>query len=172
MYKFAIATKLDERTYAAFARFNTFRAFNHFIGYIIFPAAMLLFAIINLREGSIPFFCICLLLALFSTLYHTVFYSAILRRQLRRLNLSAEKTVYTVCFTEENFHIENDTEQADYTWSNIHTVYKTKDVIYLYMLKTKCFILPAKDILDGKTIDELWAFLQTKLQKYQLKQRT
>lgn len=77
------------------------------------------------------------------------------RRQARRLGLSAKKTQYRVTLTEEAVHVENSREEADFAWEKVCAAHRAKDCVYLYVGPARAFLLP-----DGPNTDRAWEMIR------------
>jgi hypothetical protein len=171
MYKeIEIQTRVDEQVYRAFSHFNTFKAFHKSVGYFVFPIAMVVFAVVNLKTGSLPLFIIFLAIGLGLPVFNIITYRTGINHQIKKLNLDGTKIAYTTILNDEGIHVSNEKEHADYPWNKVYYAYHTDNTVYLFLTKTRCFILPYKDIQGGKTEDDLWSFFRTHLESYQLKE--
>ncbi len=169
MNTITVTTRLDPGTYRTFACFNNYRAFHRWVGFAVFLVVMTALSFVNLYTGSRTLFIIFLSIVLLVILWGSVLYPLMLNRQIKKLKLDENKTAYMISLSKNGIHVNNGREKADYRWNMVYTAYKTADCIYLYMTKSRCFILPEKDIQDEKNITSLWKLLNECLQKYQLK---
>jgi|GEM_PF-5744924 len=163
-----VKTVLDRKTFKDFAYFNNYLAFHHWIGYTAFPVIILILACIALFTGRKPIFFVFLAMAVIDILWNAVIYPIVLNRQISQRSDDEEKTAYTLTLNDNGIYVKNDTEKAEYPWSRVFHVYAFKNCIYLYMLKTRCFVLPEKDFQDGATMADLKKMLQRCLPKNKL----
>ena len=90
--------------------------------------------------------------------YFLTFFQS-LRKQVAANDLLRPRKVYTLHLTddEDGIAVQNDHEQAQYCWKNVHRVYIDTLATYLYMTPDRAFILP-HDYVGGSP-ETLWAML-------------
>lgn len=59
--------------------------------------------------------------------------------------------------------MENDTEQATYSWAQVHHAYRDQGAIYLFITPQRAFLLPDDCAPEGA--EELWKLLYDMLPK-------
>lgn len=166
-----IEVNLTAEEFNRFSIFDTFRRRKMYRSPLIFASILSVCAVICFVmrhvEGAVMLGSVLLLVGLGMPLsYFTAFFFS-LKKQNKVLGLP--KTVYTLCLTEKanGIGIQNDREQADYKWKNVHHAYRCKTATYLFMTPAQGFILPHTCVEGGG--DALWQLLEKTLSD---KQRT
>lgn len=116
-------------------------------------------------EGAVMLGCSLLLVGLgmplvyFGTFFHS------LKKQVAASGLQRPKQVYRLHLTRdpEGIAVENATEQATYTWAQVHHAYRDQGATYLFITPQRAFLLPDDCVPEGS--EELWKLLCDMLPK-------
>ena len=158
-----VHSHVDAQVYTAFSTFNNFTLYRRALTLKLFPLLMAGLGIANLLGGYALLGIACILLGILLPLAYIGFHRRALANQIAHFNLDTPRLSYKVSLDQTGVSLENGKEKARYPYEMFHCSYRVNGCIYLYLTKTKCFILPAKDFQDGVTEEELWVFLQEKL---------
>jgi hypothetical protein len=158
---------IDKKTFINFSKFHRFYATKSTRNLVFFPLMLLGLAILNWIIGNNILGCFLLGISLFIPIWSlTLFYLSILK-QVETFKLDNPRVFYTLTFSNQGIHISNKNEQADYQWTQVHKIYRTKSSIYLYFTPVNAFILPLGNIKEH-TMDDLWSFFQKHINKDKL----
>jgi hypothetical protein len=150
-----VESKIDKKIYLDFFRFNCFYMNKHARNSFLFPLLLLLFAIFNWFVGSAYLGWILFVLALITPIWILITYRSQAEKQIRQFDLNSPKVFYTISFSSNGIYIRNKKEKADYNWDTVYSIYRTSCYMYLYLTKTKAFIIPFEGILSS-TPELLW----------------
>ncbi len=149
---------MDEKTFRDFAFFNSFLSRGRWKSLALFPVAMAGMGLLNLKTGSPFLFKLFLVLAAAGPVLYILFFKITLKNQIKANNLKEGRLVYTALFRDGLIEIANDHEKQPVEWENIYRIYRYKDYFYLYATLTHAFILPAKGLIEGSSIENFWKF--------------
>lgn len=76
-----------------------------------------------------------------------------LRAEVKKRRLTQAPLAYTLRLTDQGLGVSNETEQANFSWSQLHRVCRLRRCICLYAAPHKAFLLPAG---GGDEADHLW----------------
>ena len=144
-----IRTMIDKTVFTDFGRFNFFRVHHRWVGLVLFPLLMAIFAYLNLITGSVPLFVLFLGIGFVFPIGSILTFHVNLKNQIKANNLSVPRFSYTVSLGTAGFTVSTDCEKAEYSWEQIIHIYRYKQYIYLYVAKNKAFILPLGCIREG-----------------------
>jgi len=161
-----VPVTLDKKTFQHFGRFDTFRRQKRWRLPIWFMAIMLGFATYiffqtdkaqsGLIGGVLTGIGLSLPIVYFSSFFLT------LRENVKKYGLP--RRVYTLKLTDQDVYIHseiNKDEQMTLPWDKLFAAWRAPDAVYLYVLPSRAFILPAgqADAPD----DALWALITARL---------
>ncbi len=158
---------MDQKTFRAFALFDTFRLKKHARLPAILFCVMTAFALVAVFSGKPQSW--LLAAVLFSIgLGMPIIYIGTFLHQVKKqglaLGLSAPRLAYTVTLTRENITVHNELKaETDVTlnWDQLYRVIRRKNCFYLYAVPQKAFILPDRDADCGAV--EALAFIRARL---------
>lgn len=76
-----------------------------------------------------------------------------LRAEAKKRRLTQAPAAYTLRLTDQGLGVSNETEQANFSWSQLHRVCRLRRCICLYAAPHKAFLLPTE---GGDEADHLW----------------
>lgn len=76
-----------------------------------------------------------------------------LRAETKKRKLAQAPIAYTLRLTEQGLGVSNETEQANFPWSQLHRACRLRGCICLYAAPRRAFLLPVE---AGDTDDRLW----------------
>ena len=162
-----VHTKLDEKTFRRFARFDMFALRKKWVRPAVFSLIMIAFAVIALlarKEQSGMIAAVLLAVGIGLPLVYIGTFLSQVNVQAARAKLKPARPVYTVTLRDEGIRIVNDQkeeEPQEADWQSIQQAFRKKDCVYLYVTAQKAFLLPAKqaDAPDK----EVWEFIREHL---------
>lgn len=145
-----IHSKIDPKTFYAFAVFDTLSLRKRWISPAIFAGIFLLCSLICFSmhakvEGAALLGAVLLIVGLgvpavyFGTFFHSLYL------QSKALKLKKAALAYTVQLDEKGVHVtsnKSDGGAASFHWQQIFRVYMRPGCIYLYVSPTQAFLLP------------------------------
>jgi hypothetical protein len=162
---------IDKDVFLNFAKFNFYHFQHRWLGLILFPLFLTLFAYFNLITGSTTLFFLFLAIGFIVPLGSIAIFRSNLKNQIKANNLEIPRLAYSVLCNSSGIVVSTDSQHANYPWSRIFRIYRTKKYLYIYVTKSKVFILPfeglsqgtEKDLIDFTTgFLESGKFFQTK----------
>lgn len=156
---------MSEDDFKAFAVFDIFYRLRRWVQIAVFAGILLVCAVIcfimyNRAQHAVMLGVVLSVIALgLPAVYIRSFFNS-LKMQAKRLKLNPPRHVYKITLTSEADGICADglgEENTRYKWGEAHGAYRRSGYTYLYVLKTKAFILPDRDVPEGG--DALWQFL-------------
>jgi hypothetical protein len=148
-----IRTMIDKKVFSDFGRFNFFHLHHRWLGLVLFPLLMTMFAYFNLITGSTLLFVLFIGMGLVFPVGSILTFNVNLKNQIKANNLSVPRLGYTVSLSPEGIVVSTDREKAEYSWEQIFRIYRSKQYLYLYVSKKKAFILPLECIREGSEED-------------------
>lgn len=145
------SVRMDQKTFRAFALFDTFRLKKHARLPAIFFCIMAAFAALALFSGkpqSALIAAVLLIVGLGMPAIYVVTFLCQVKKQGRALKLETPRPVYTVTLARDEIHVHNDLKaEADIclSWDRLYRVIRRKTCFYLYAVPQKAFILPDRD---------------------------
>ena len=143
--------RMDQKTFRAFALYDTFRLKKHARLPVAFFGIMAAFAVVALLSGK-PQSGLIAAVLLAVGLGMPALYAGTFLRQVRKqgqaLKLDKPRPVYTVTLDRDAITVHNDLKaEADQRleWDALYKVIRRKDGFYLYAVPQKAFILPDRD---------------------------
>ena len=158
-----VRTKLDEKTFKRFARFDMLVLRKKWIRPAVFSLIMIAFAVAALlirkeQSGLLAGVLLAVGIGL-PVVYFGSFLSQVNLQCLQR-KLKPARRVYTVTLRESGILIRNDQRREDpleMDWSSMQKAFRRKGCIYLYVTPAKAFLLP--DGQSDASDEEVWKFL-------------
>lgn len=155
---------MDQKTFRAFALYDTFILKKHARLPVIFFCVMAAFAAVALFSGK-PQSGLIAAVLLAVGLGMPAIYAGTFVHQVKKkgqaLKLGTPRAVYTVTLTREDITVHNDLkaeEDVHLDWHHLYRVIRRKNCFYLYAVPQKAFILPDRDADCGAA--EAIAFMQ------------
>lgn len=148
-----IPARLDENNFTHFALFDNFRLKKRWKPPLLFACLMSAFALIcfsqNSRKDQAVFMgtvllCVGLLLPLVWFFY----YLFSVRKEARKLGLSREKSQYETQLCESGITVSRGADHADWAWQDLHSAWRVRGCIYLYVQPDRAFLLPEDENAD------------------------
>lgn len=143
--------RMDQKTFRAFAAYDTFRLKKHARLPVIFLLIMAAFAAVAIASGKPQSWLIAGVLLLVGlgmpAMYAFTFFSQV-KKQGQALKLDAPRLVYTVTLAEGHILIHNELrkeEDVRLKWDQLYRVIIRRDCVYLYAVPQKAFVLPDRD---------------------------
>ncbi len=158
-----VRTKLDEKTFKRFARFDMLVLRKKWIRPAVFSLIMIAFAVAALlirKEQSGMIAAVLLAVGIGLPLVYIGTFLSQVNMQAVRAKLKPARLVYTLTFTDAGIHIENNQKEEapqDVEWSSVWKAFRKKGCIYLYVTPAKAFLLPDKQA--DAPAHEVWNFL-------------
>lgn len=143
--------RMDQKTFRAFALFDTFRLKKHARLPAIFFAIMTAFAAVALFSGKPQgglLAAVLFVVGLGMPAIYVVTFLCQVKKQGRALKLDKPRPAYTVALERDAITIHNDLKaEADVSlrWDQLYRVIRRKTCFYLYAVPQKAFILPDRD---------------------------
>ena len=154
-------TKYTKEIYKKFVDFHSKRynfQYNLFTFIIIILILFCIILQLTYRYYSLVIFT-CIFFTCFC-LYRYFHPISVVSKELRGETISEEKS-FTFKFYDKYFTVEDKSECNTVKYTNLRKVFDTEDFFYLYLDKTRAFIIDKKNFLVGKPID-FSAFLEKK----------
>lgn len=148
-----IEVQLTPEEFKRFSRFDIFRRRKMWRAPVTFASILgfcaLICFLMHHVEGAVMLGTVLLIVGLGMPLSYFAAFLSSLHKQVKTLGLP--KKVYTLRLSGQanGIRVENDREQADYAWKDVHHVYFGKTAAYLYMTPARAFILPYSCVEDG-----------------------
>lgn len=158
-----VCTYVDAQVYTTFSRFNNFTLNRRSLSLRIFPLFMFGLGIAHLLSSYLLMGITLILLGGLLPFGYVAFHRKALANQIERFRLDQPRMAYTVTLGETEISIDTAKEHASYSYAMCYGAFQVPNYCYLYITKAKCFILPANDLQQGVTEQELYSFLQEKL---------
>ncbi len=169
MDEIIVQTKLDSKVYSEYSRFHNFTYGHRSLTLGVFPILMIGFAIMNGLSGSWILCVLFVLLGILMPVGYLIFYQRGVSNQIKRFGLEQKKLVYTVILDAVGLHVDMGKELANYPWENIYGAYRVPSYIYVYVTKTRSFILPDDAIQQGENANTLWSMIFSHMGMYRTK---
>lgn len=158
-----VSVVLDEATFRRFTLFDllcrrmVWRSPAIFAG-ILSSCACVCFVMHHV-EGAVMLGCCLLLVGLGMPLVYFGSFFHSLKKQVAASDLQRPREVYRLTLTREpeGISVENATEQASYTWEQVHHAYRDKGAVYLFITAQRAFLLPDACAPEGP--EALWELL-------------
>lgn len=160
-----ISVTLTARVFRRFTLFDTFRRRKMWRSPTIFATILSACALVcywmHHVEGAVMLGSVLLIVGLGMPVSYFLLFFLSLSKQIKSLGLP--KQVYTLHLSPsaKGIAIENDHEQADYAWKDVHHVYRDEEATYLFITPTRAFLLPHACVEEGP--EALWSLLTKKL---------
>ncbi len=164
---FQFSTYMDVSTFTDFSFFNSFLFHGRWISLLLFPVVMSGLGILNLVTGSSFLFGLFLILALVLPGLYFLFYRVSLRNQIKANNIEERRLVYTTRFNNEEIEVSNQNETQGLGWAQIYRVFRYKNYFYLYISRSRAYILPAEGLGEEESADDFWSYAQSMTQEGQ-----
>ncbi len=78
----------------------------------------------------------------------------------KKNKLAERHLIYTTRFEKEKIEVSNRNEQQQFEWSFVHRVFRYKEYFYLYITRSRAFILPGNGLGDSTLADDFWNYAQ------------
>ena len=158
-----VKTKLDEKTFKRFARFDALVLRKKWIRPAVFALILIAFAVAALllrKEQSGMIAAVLLVIGIGLPLVWIGTFLSQVNVQAAKAKLKPARPVYTVTMLDSGIRITNDGKEEDpqeVDWASVWKAFRKKGCIYLYVTPAKAFLLPDKQA-DAPT-HEVWDFL-------------
>lgn len=158
---------MTEEIFRRFSRFDLFRRRKVWRAPAIWAAILCTSAVICLTMGHVRgsklLGTVLLLIGLGLPLAYFASFALSMKQQILSQGLKRPKLVYTLELSEKTkgIGVSNETEHADFEWKKIHHVYRDATATYLFITKSRGFILPHQYIEEGE--DALWELISKKV---------
>ena len=162
-----IAVRLDEKTFKRFARFDMLTRRKQWVRPALFSLILIAFAVVALltrKEQSGMIAAVLLIAGLGLPMVYLGTFLSQVNMQAVRAKLKPARRVYTVTLREAGIRVENNQKKEDpleMEWAAIHSAYRRKGCIYLFVTAAKAFLLPdgQANVPDSAVWDYLAAHL-------------
>ncbi len=167
--KFSVA--LDDIEFTKFARFDAWIHQRKLIAAVVFVAIFGLlgiFATVSAiqTQDSLIFAAVLFFVMLTIPFVYVVTFEASIKKECNRFQLAQPKFAYDLAFTSDSITIAaSNNSHMTFKWSQVDSVWKRKDVTYIY-IATKAYIIPNA---SGDT-ETLWNLFRAKLASHQCHQ--
>lgn len=153
-----IEVVLDKLTFRRFALFDMLRHRKQWRSPALFALILcasggICFAM-RLVEGAALLGIVLMAVGLGLPLVYFLSFFQSLNKQITANDLLRPRKVYTVHVEDDGIRVENEKEQAHYSWNQVHHAYRDTLAIYLYITPQRAFLLPGDCIPDSP--DALW----------------
>lgn len=159
----SVHTHVDAHVYTAFSTFNNFTLNRRGLGLKLFPLLMIGLGIAHLLNTYLVMGVAFIILGCLIPLGYVGFHRRALENQIEQYKLTKPRLAYRVTLQQMGICIENEKEKTHYPYEMCYGAFQIPHYCYVYITKSKCFILPVKDLQDEVSESELWTFLQEKL---------
>ena len=164
-----VRTKLDEKTFKRFARFDMFVLRKKWLRPAVFSLIMIAFAVAALlirKEQSGMIAAVLLAVGISLPLVYIGTFLSQVNMQAIQQKLKPARNVYTVVLREEGILVTNDQRREDpleMDWASVQKAFRRNGCSYLYVIAAKAFLLPDRqaDVPDP----EVWQYLVSHLGK-------
>lgn len=158
-----VHTRLTQTLYRQYMHFHVYQK-DH--GWLIFTGGCLLvflFGLFNFRTDGPILGWVFVVLAVYLLVSRFLRFYLSLNRICRQYGLdSLPRSFYSVTFTPEGLEVRNRTEQAFYSWDQVHHAYFRPGIIYLYMNPQTAYLLP-DSMVEGGTLEDVWTLASAQL---------
>ncbi len=158
-----VHTHVDAAVYSAFSTFNNFTLNRRGLTLKLFPLLMTGMGIAHLASSYTVMGIAFIALGALLPLAYVGFHRRSLANQIEQYKLDRPRLAYKVSLQQTGIFVENNKESTRYPYEMCYGAYRVAQYCYVYITKSKCFILPVKDLQDEVTEEMLWMFLQEKL---------
>lgn len=157
-----VSVKIDAKLFRDFAVFDAFRIKKRWKSPALFAGILLAFSALcfsRYQSAEQAVFMGFVLLAMglgLPTAYFANFMVSV-NSEIRKLGLTEPQHVYTVTLSDAPDGVgavAKNGGEAKYKWDNVYGAYRWKNCTYLYVQRTRAFLLPDRDI--GEQEDALW----------------
>lgn len=166
---FIVHTHVDASVYSAFSTFNNFILNRRGLTLKLFPLLMTGMGIAHVASSYTVMGIAFIALGALLPLAYVGFHRRSLANQIKQYKLERPRLAYKVSLQQSGLFVENEKESTLYPYEMCYWAYRVPQYCYVYITKSKCFILPVKDLQDGVSEEMLWEFLQEKLGRWKTK---
>ena len=158
-----VPARLDEKDFLRFGLFDTFRMKRGWKRPLSFACIMTAFAVVcfsfrSNREQASLLGWILLGIGLVLPLVWFLLYLSSVRREAKKLGLSKEKSQYETQLKEAGVTVTRGEEHAEFRWKDIHSAWRLRSCIYLYVRPDRAYLLP-----EDENADAAWETICRKL---------
>lgn len=159
-----IPVELSAEVFRRFTIFDILRRRKLWRSPVIFATILGISAIVCFLmhhvDGAVILGCVLLAVGLgMPVIWFTSFFLS-LRKQILQQGLVRPQLVYTITLTPKKIGAQNEKEQVQYDWKDVHHAYRDLLATYLYITPERAFLLPHTCVENS---DELWNLLKKKL---------
>ncbi|MDD3430063.1 MAG: YcxB family protein [Oscillospiraceae bacterium] len=170
MESISIDSLLSKKDYLNFCRFRSYYLNKASRNLLVFPLLLALFAIMNFVLKNTVLGWILLVLALLIPLWMSLSLRGYAIKEAKNFGLEKPRVVYSFRLNNEAIHVENNHEKADYQWSQVWKLFRTKQYFYLYMTPQRAFIIPIEGMESGEE-EQLWTLAGQRMAAEKLVQK-
>ena len=148
-----VPARLDEKDFLRFGFFDTFRMNRGWKRPLLFTCIMAVFAAAcfsfrGSREQASLLGWVLLGIGVALPLVWFSLYLSSVRRVARKFGLSKDKTQYETTLKEAGATVTRGEEHAEFRWNEIHSAWRVRNCIYLYVRRDRAYLLPEDENAD------------------------
>ncbi|WP_320127898.1 YcxB family protein [uncultured Sphaerochaeta sp.] len=144
-----IQSTIDAKVFSDFSTFNFFVLHHRWTWFVLFPILLGGFAYANLITGSTILCILFIVIGCLVPLGSLLSFKISLKNQIKANSLDKVSLGYTVILGNEGIEVITEKEKQNLAWKQVYRLYLNKEYLYLYVSKTKAFILPFRGIEQG-----------------------
>lgn len=154
-----VTTRMNQTVFKDFGNFHNFYTSNRWTKLFLIPIFMIILGILNYLNGRAGYSIFIILTGFLFPLISIMQFHLSMKKQINILKIEKGigQLVYTTTLDNESILIHNNKEKIRLRWDQLQKAYILDDYIYLYIVKSKAYILPYADLKEGtkKDLQEL-----------------
>lgn len=165
---YAIDVKIDRKDFRTFAVFDVFYRLKRWIQLATFAGILAVFAtvcfILHSKDNAVLLGAMLMLIGFGLPIAYVKQFFTSVKAQAKLLGLMEIRHVYTIELSPEQLTVrttENGAEEK-YALDEIFSVYRRANFIYMYVSKTKAYIIPTRQ-QSGTDSDGIWQLISSAL---------